>query len=122
MVFYFLGEANLRFIFRILGLGLVHSLVCLSLDYIKVRVSCMNFLVGYLKPFMYVTMLATNKDMAFFNICVPFIFSCLNIIAKTSIPTMKINGHSRFLYLILEFSVNALNFFFIKNDVDYYWI
>lgn len=122
MVFYFLGEAIPRFIFRLSGLRLVHSLVCLSLDYKKVRVGCMNFLVGYLKPFMYVTMLATNKHMPFFNICIPFIFSCLNIIAKTSSPTIKINGHSEFLYLIPEFRVNTLNFVFVKKDVDYNWI
>lgn len=79
----------------------------------------MNFLVEYLKSFLYVTMLATNKDIPFFNICIPFIFSCLNIIAKTSSPTMKINGQSGFLYLIPEFSVNALNFVFVKNDIDY---
>lgn len=68
----------------------------------------MNFLVEYLKSFMYVTMLAMNKDMPFFNICILFIFFCLNIISKTSSPTMKINGHSEFLYLNPEFSVNSL--------------
>lgn len=39
MVFYFLGEVIPRLIFRISGLGLVHSLLCLSLDYRKVSES-----------------------------------------------------------------------------------